>query len=69
MQTVDYLLADGQLTWLLAKDSNQQREEMQYYRAFYKALIEFMTDARLGMKVFNSQELGGRAVMITAQFD
>ena len=67
IQTVDYLLADGQLTWLLANDADQQREEMQYFRALYKALIEFMSGTKLGMKIFNSQEFGGRAVTITAQ--
>ena len=67
LQTVDYLLADGQLTWLLANDVDQQREEMKYCRALYKALIEFMSEAKLGMSLFNSQELGGRAVTITAQ--
>ena len=67
LQTVDYLLADGQLTWLLADDADQQREEMKYCRALYKALIEFMTEAKLGMSLFNSQEFGCRAVTITAQ--
>jgi hypothetical protein len=67
LQTVDYLLADGQLTWLLANDADQQRKEIQYFRALYKALIEFMASAKLGMKIFNSQELGSRAVTITAQ--
>ena len=67
IQTVDCLLADGQLTWLLANDADQQREDMKYFRALYKALIEFMSSAKLGMKIFNSQELGSRAVTITAQ--
>lgn len=66
-QTVDCLLADGQLTWLLANDADQQREDMKYFRALYKALIERMASAKLGMKIFNSQELGSRAVTITAQ--
>jgi hypothetical protein len=67
MQTVDYLLAEGQMTWLLANDADQQREQMKYCRALYKALIEFMVDAKLGMKMFNSPELGSRAVTIAAQ--
>tara|TARA_Y100000401_G_scaffold114898_1_gene117610 strand:+ start:2740 stop:3021 length:282 start_codon:yes stop_codon:yes gene_type:complete len=69
MQTVDYLVADGQLTWLLANDADEQREQMKYCRALYKELIGFMTEAKLGMSLFNSQELGGRAVTITAQFN
>lgn len=67
MQTVDYLVADGQMTWLLANDADEQREQMKYCRALYKELIGFMTEAKLGMSLFNSQELGGRAVTITAQ--
>ena len=67
LQTVDSLLAEGQMTWLLANDSDQQREQMKYCRALYKELIGFMTEAKLGMSLFNSQELGGRAVTITAQ--
>ena len=67
LQTVDSLLAEGQMTWLLANDSDQQREQMKYCRSLYKGLIEFMTDTKLGMSLFNSQELGGRAVTITAQ--
>tara|TARA_R100001163_G_C4966518_1_gene128181 strand:- start:394 stop:675 length:282 start_codon:yes stop_codon:yes gene_type:complete len=67
LQTVDYLVAEGQMTWLLANDSDQQREQMKYCRALYKALIEFMADAKLGMKMFNSPEFGGRAVTIVAQ--
>ena len=66
-QVFDSLLAEGQMTWLLANDADQQREQMKYCRALYKALIEFMTEAKLGMSLFNSQELGGRAVTITAQ--
>jgi len=69
LQAVDYLVAEGQMTWLLANDSDQQREQMKYCRAIYKALIEFMADAKLGMKMFNSPELGGRAVTIAAQFN
>ena len=67
LQTVDSLLAEGQMTWLLANDSDQQREQMKYCRALYKELIGFMTEAKLGMSLFNSQELDGRAVTITAQ--
>jgi hypothetical protein len=67
LQTVDFLLAEGQMTWLLANDADQQREQMKYCRALYKELIEFMTEAKLGMSLFNCQELGGRAVTITAQ--
>ena len=67
LQTVDSLLAEGQMTWLLANDFDQQREQMKYCRALYKELIGFMTEAKLGMSLFNSQELGGRAVTITAQ--
>tara|TARA_R110002020_G_C16305401_1_gene773430 strand:+ start:617 stop:898 length:282 start_codon:yes stop_codon:yes gene_type:complete len=67
LQTVDYLVADGQMTWLLANDADEQREQMKYCRALYKELIGFMTEAKLGMSLFNSQELGGRAVTITAQ--
>ncbi len=67
LQTVDYLVADGQMTWLLANDADEQREQMKYCRALYKELIGFMTEAKLGMSLFNSEELGGRAVTITAQ--
>ena len=67
LQTVDSLLAEGQMTWLLANDSDQQREQMKYCRALYKELIGFMTEAKLGMSLFQLPELGGRAVTITAQ--
>ena len=71
-QALDSLIAEGQMTWLLANDSNQQREQMKYCRALYKHLIDVISDncsnidAKLGMSLFNSQELGGRAVTITA---
>jgi len=72
-QAFDHLLAEGQMTWLLADDADQQREEMKYCRALYKRLIDVFSencsniDAKLGMSLFNSQELGCRAVTITAQ--
>jgi len=71
-QAFDSLLAEGQMTWLLANDADQQREQMKYCRALYKRLIDVVSDncsnidAKLGMSLFNSQELGGRAVTITA---